>query len=163
MRWSNVQQIHSTTYVKKSQPLRNTWLTVVVVVVVLVVVVLFLHISDTWYRCRREQEDGRRCGKVPVSALWQRWEDLLLWRRLEYDFLACFCTLLPTLCYSFFSLFFFFSLHPGMFTLFVSLRLCSSHLLPSESTYLVFYNTCSFCLSLSFAPYPISEFYPLFV
>ena len=59
--------------------------------------------------------------------------------------------------------FFFFSLHPGMFIFFVSLRLCSSHLLPSESTYLVFYNTCSFCLSLSFAPYPISEFYPLFV
>ena len=26
--------------------------------------------SDTWYRCRREQdEDGRWCDKVPVSAL----------------------------------------------------------------------------------------------
>ena len=44
-----------------------------------------------------------------------------------------------------FLLFLFFFLHPGMFTLFVSLRLCSSHLRLSASTY-YFYNTCSFCL-----------------
>ena len=54
------------------------------------------------------------------------------WRRLEYDVLACFCALLPTFRFSFLS---FFSLHPGMFVFFVSLRLCSSHLLLSASTY----------------------------
>ena len=55
---------------------------------------------------------------------------------LEYDFLACVCALLPTFRFSFFFSFFsyFFSLHPGMFIFFVSLRLCSSHLLLSAST-----------------------------
>ena len=56
---------------------------------------------------------------------------------LEYDFLACFCALLPTFrfLFSFFS--YFFSRHPGMFMFFVSLRLCSSHLLLSASTYFI--------------------------
>ena len=48
--------------------------------------------------------------------------------------LACFCALLPTFRFSFFFLIFF--LHPGMF-IFVSLRLCSSHLLLSASTYFI--------------------------
>ena len=47
--------------------------------------------------------------------------------------LACFCALLPTFRFSF-SLFF---LHPGVFIFFVSLRLCSSHLLLSVSTYFI--------------------------
>ena len=38
-----------------------------------------------------------------------------------------------------------FSLHPGMF-IFVSLRLCSSHLLLSASTYSIPGSTCSFCV-----------------
>ena len=51
--------------------------------------------------------------------------------------LACFCALLPTFRFSFyFSLFSYFFLHPGMFIFFASLRLCSSHLLLSASTYL---------------------------
>ena len=52
--------------------------------------------------------------------------------------LTCFCALLSTFRFSFFFSFFsyFFSLHPGMF-IFVSLRLCSSHLLLSASTYFV--------------------------
>ena len=44
---------------------------------------------------------------------------------------ACFCALLPTFRF----LFFFFSLYPCVFIFFVSLRLCSSHLLLSASTY----------------------------
>ena len=54
------------------------------------------------------------------------------------------CFLLFVFRFSFLSFLIFF-LHPGMFTLFVSLRLCSSHLRLSASTY-YFYNTCSFCL-----------------
>ena len=62
---------------------------------------------------------------------------LLLWRRVEYDFLACLLflcldSLVPTFRFSF--IFFFFFLHPGTF-IFMSLRLCSSHLLLSASTY----------------------------
>ena len=61
----------------------------------------------------------------------------MLWRRLEYGFLA---RLLLCLV-SYFSLFFFlffliFFLHPGMF-IFVSLRLCSSQLLLTVSTYFI--------------------------
>ena len=53
--------------------------------------------------------------------------------------LACFCALLPTFRFSFFFPFFslFFPLDPGMCILFVSLRLCSSHLLLSASTYFI--------------------------
>ena len=55
---------------------------------------------------------------------------------------ACFCALLPTLRFSFCFLFFFsFILHPGMFIFFVSLRLCSSHLLLSE--YFLFRVLCA--------------------
>ena len=50
--------------------------------------------------------------------------------------LACFCSLLPTFRFSFFSSYFF-PLHPGMFIFFVSLRLCSIHLLLSASTYFI--------------------------
>jgi len=50
--------------------------------------------------------------------------------------LACFCALLPTFRFSFLSFRIFF-LHPGMFIFFVSLRLCSSHLLLSASTYFI--------------------------
>ena len=55
--------------------------------------------------------------------------------------LACFfCALLPTFGFWFLAVlsFLIFSLHPGMFIFFVSLRLCSSHLLLSGSTYFIF-------------------------
>ena len=61
----------------------------------------------------------------------------MLWRRLEYDLLAFFRALLPTFGFSFSFLSYFFSLHPGVFIFFVSLRLCSSHLLLSPSTYFI--------------------------
>ena len=92
---------------------------------------------------------------LPFSATKQRRQDLLLRRRLEYDFLACLCALLPT--WFFFSFFSYFFLHPGMF-IFVSLRKCSSHLLLSASAYFIPGSTYSFS-SLSFVPYPISEFF----
>jgi len=48
------------------------------------------------------------------------------------------CFLLFVFRFSFLSfLTFFFPLHPGMFIFFVSLRLCSSHLLLSASTYFI--------------------------
>ena len=47
--------------------------------------------------------------------------------------LACVCALLPNVRFSFF--FSFFSYYHGMFIFFVSLCLCSSHLLLSASTY----------------------------
>ena len=72
--------------------------------------------------------------------------DLLLWRRLEYDFLASFsCALLPTFFLFTFLSFLLSFLHPGVF-IFVSLRLCSSHL-----------------LLLSFVPYPISDLFCFFI
>ena len=64
-----------------------------------------------------------------------------------------------------------FLLHTGMFIFFVSLRLCSSHLLLSASTYFIVrvISACVFCtlpnlgiLSFFirlFLPYPISEFF----
>ena len=58
----------------------------------------------------------------------------MLWRRLEYDFLAFVpCFLLLVFRFSFIIFF----LYPGMFIFFVSLRLCSSHLLLSASTYFI--------------------------
>ena len=75
--------------------------------------------------------------------------------------LACFCALLPTFRFSFFLffLFLFFFLHPGMFIFFLSIRLCSSHLLLSARTlWYVF-----FLLVVSFVPYPISEFFCFFI
>ena len=63
--------------------------------------------------------------------------------------LACFCTLLPTFRFSFFfSFLIFFPLHPGMSIFLVSLRLCSSHLLLSASTYLLV-RVLSACLKTS--------------
>ena len=50
--------------------------------------------------------------------------------------LPCFCALLPTFRFSSRPFLIFF-LHPGMFIFFVSLRLCSSHLLLSASTYFI--------------------------
>ena len=101
--------------------------------------------SDTRYRCRREQEDGRWCGKVPgrsPARLGSRdGKELLLWRRLEYDILVAFvCTLLPTVSFSFLSfliIYVIFSCIPVSFIFFVSLRWCSSHLLLSVSTYFI--------------------------
>ena len=61
----------------------------------------------------------------------------LRWRRLEYDFLACLLSCLVSYFLFFVFLFLFFSLHPGMFSFFVSLRLCSTHLLLSASTYFI--------------------------
>ena len=64
---------------------------------------------------------------------------VLLWKRPEYDSFACLLLCLASYFAFFvfrFSLFVFF-LHHGMFILFVSLRLCSSHLLLSASTYYI--------------------------
>ena len=79
-----------------------------------------------------------RCDKVPVSALQQRREDSLLWRRLEYEFLAIVpCFLL------FFFLFFLFSPAPR----YVYLRVPSFAQQPSATlSKYVFYSTCFFCL-----------------
>ena len=75
---------------------------------------------------------GPRLGFVAETG------NLLLWRRLAYDLLlACCCALLPTFRFSFFVYFLVFFLHPGMFIFFLSLRLCSSHMLLSASTYFV--------------------------
>ena len=59
--------------------------------------------------------------------------------------LACFCTLLPTFLF-FFS--YFCSLHPGMFIFSVFLRLWSSHLLLSASTYFIVrvLSACVICI-----------------
>ena len=59
---------------------------------------------------------------------------LLLWRRLEYDFLACLLLYLASYFSFFFRFFSCFFLHPGMFIFFVFLSLCSSHLLLSATT-----------------------------
>ena len=57
---------------------------------------------------------------------------------IEHDFLACLRLRLASY-FSFFVFLFFsyFFLHPGVFIFFVSLRLCSSHLLLSASTYFI--------------------------
>ena len=93
--------------------------------------------SDTLYRCRREQKDGRWCDKVPISASSQRREDLSPWRR---------CSCFIILCLA--SYFSYFLLHPGMFIFFVLLRLCSSHLLLSASTYFMVcvLSACVICI-----------------
>ena len=85
----------------------------------------------------------------------------MLWRRLEYDLLAFFRALLPTFGFSFSFLSYFFSLHPGVFIFFVSLRLCSSHLLLSASTNFIV-RVLSACI-VSFVPYPVSEFFGSFI
>ena len=66
--------------------------------------------------------------------------------------LACFfCALLPTFGFWFLAVlsFLIFSLHPGMFIFFVSLRLCSSHLLLSAGTYFIVrvLSACVICTS----------------
>ena len=108
---------------------------------------VYVH-TGTWYRCRREQEDGRWFGNVPVCAspsrLCSRDGNICCYGdALSTIFLLAFvpCFLLFVFRFSF--LFFVF-LHPGMFIFSVPLRLCSSHLLLSAST--VFYCKCSFCL-----------------
>ena len=62
---------------------------------------------------------------------------------METPWFSCFCALLPTVRFSFPM----FNLHPGMFIFFVSLRLCSSHLLLSASTYSIVrvFSACVFC------------------
>ena len=58
----------------------------------------------------------------------------MLWRRLEYDFLAFVpCSLL----FFFFSFFSYYLLHLGMFVFSVFLRTWSNHLLLSASTYFI--------------------------
>ena len=113
----------------------------------------------TW--CRREQEEGRWCGLGSSSRLCSRDGKICCCGdTLSTIFLlACFCALLPAFRFSFFFSFLIFFLHPGMFIFFVSLRLCSSHLLLSASTCFIRSSTCSFCLFVSFVPYPISKFF----
>ena len=94
-------------------------------------------------RCRREQEeDGRKMvwqgphlGFVAETGKFVAMGDALS----TISLLACFCALLPIFLFSFFFSFFsyYFFLHPGLFIFFVSLRLCSSHLLLSASTYFI--------------------------
>ena len=70
----------------------------------------------------------------------------MLWRRLEHDFLACFCALLPTFRFSFFFSFFsYFFLHPDMFYL---LRVPSSVQQPSAtlSKYVFLVRVLSACV-----------------
>ena len=78
---------------------------------------------------------GPRLGFVAETG-----EDLLLWGRLEHDFLACLRLCLASYFSIFVFLFFscFFHLHRDEITFFVSRRLCSSHLLLSASTYFIF-------------------------
>ena len=71
--------------------------------------------------------------------------------------LACFCALLPTFVLRLGFLIIF--LHPGMF-IFVSVRLCSSHLLLSASTYLIVRVPSSACRVI--CTYPISEFFSFY-
>ena len=66
--------------------------------------------------------------------------------------LASFCALLPTFRFSFLP-FLIFSLHPGMFIFFMSLRVQPSATL-SKYVFIV-----RFFLLVSFIPYPISEFF----
>ena len=62
----------------------------------------------------------------------------------EYDFLACFCDLLPTFRFSFFFSFFSFFFPASRY---VCLRVPSSVQQPSATLRkYVFYSTCSFCL-----------------
>ena len=65
--------------------------------------------------------------------------------------LACFCALLHVFCISFFFSFVFFYLfflHQFMFIFFVSLRLCSRHMLLSASTYFIV-RVLSACVSFT--------------
>ena len=59
--------------------------------------------------------------------------------------LACYCALLPTFRFSFLPFLLF--LHPEMLIFFVSLRLCSSHLLLSARTYYIVrvFSACVIC------------------
>ena len=69
--------------------------------------------------------------------------DLLLWRRLVYDFLACFCALLHTFRFSFLSFLIFFPASRYVYLL----RVPSSVQQPSATlSKYAFYSTCSFCL-----------------
>ena len=95
---------------------------------------------------------GARLGFVAET------ENLLLWRRLEYDFLACLLLCLASY-FSFFVvlfiLFSFFPCIPVCFIFFVSLcaaAICYSQQVPG--TYEVFYSTCSFCLLCHLCPTP---------
>ena len=98
---------------------------------------------DTWYRCRREQEEGgRRCDKVPGSSLWQRREDLLLWRHLEYDFLVFVPCFLP---FIFFPLFLILSCIPIRLSSPCSF-VCGAAICYSQQVRTLDYSTCSFCL-----------------
>ena len=76
---------------------------------------------------------GPRLGSVAETGRFWCYGDALSTTFL----LACLCALIPTFVFrsSFLFLICFF-LHPGMF-IFVSLRLCSSHLLLSASTYFI--------------------------
>ena len=60
---------------------------------------------------------------------------------------ACFCAVRPTFRFSSFVSFLIFFLHPDMFVFFVSLRLCSIHLLLSARTYFIvrFLSACVIC------------------
>ena len=103
--------------------------------------------SDTLYRCRREQEDGRWCGKVPVSALKQRRENLLLWRRLEYDFLSCLLAFAP--CFLLFVFLFFLFLFFPLIPVCLSSScpfVCAAAICYSQQVRILYCSTRSFCL-----------------
>ena len=111
-----------------------------------------------WYcvdlRSRREQEDDRWCGKVPVSALPHRREDLLRWRRLEYDF-SCLLAFVPCFLLFVFLFFLFFPCIPvcsSSSCLFV----CAAAICYSQQVRILKY---VFFLLVSFVPYPISEIF----
>ena len=105
-------------------------------------------------RSRREQEDDRWCGKVPVSALPHRREDLLRWRRLEYDFscLLAFvpCFLLFVFRFPFFSTWYFFSFIPVCLSSSCPFVCAAAICYSQQGRIIVVYinSTCSFCSTM---------------
>ena len=85
---------------------------------------------------RKKMGDG--VARSPTRLCSRDGKILLLWRRLEYDFLASLLLCLASYFSFFVFLFFFFPIYPSMFISFVSLRLCSSNLPLSASTYFIF-------------------------
>ena len=100
---------------------------------------------------------GPRLGFLAETGRFCCYGDALSTIFLLVAFVRCF--LLFVFRFSFLSFLIFF-LHPGRF-IFVSLRLCSSHLLRTLSRY-VFYSTFYFCLWHLY-PSPSRKFFCLFV
>ena len=66
-----------------------------------VILLEVLNISTTSTVADESGKMADGVARSPSRLCSKRREDLSLWRRLEYDFLACFCALLPTFRFSF--------------------------------------------------------------